>query len=142
MFAERFVIPEILKHRILLRLHKGHPGQEKMKSLAKSYVYWKYMDADIQDSVMKCSSCAETAKSSPKIPFFPWSTPKAEQIDIPPNLSTELIPGVIPDHVVHGSQQEIEVSTDHPREVRPSRMKRIPSYLKDFELRRGDVGTT
>ncbi|KAG5890352.1 hypothetical protein JTB14_032882 [Gonioctena quinquepunctata] len=79
--------------------------------------------------------------SDKQIDIIP-STPSAEQIDIPPNLSAELIPGVIPDHVVHGSQQEIEVSTEPPREVRPSRMKQIPSYLKDFELGWRDVGTT
>lgn len=76
MFAERVVVPENFKHRILHQLHKGHPGQERMKSLARSYVYWKNIDADIQDFVRKCSSCAEAAKSPPKIPFSPWSTPK------------------------------------------------------------------
>ncbi|XP_044755014.1 uncharacterized protein K02A2.6-like [Coccinella septempunctata] len=76
MFAERVVVPEIFKRRILHRLHKGHPGQERMKSLARSYVYWRNIDADIQDFVRKCSSCAEAAKSPPRIPFSPWTTPE------------------------------------------------------------------
>ncbi|KAG5861503.1 hypothetical protein JTB14_031529 [Gonioctena quinquepunctata] len=44
--------------------------------------------------------------------------------------------------VVHGSQHEIEISTEPPREAGTSRMKRVPSYFEHFELRMEDVGTT
>ncbi|EPB67153.1 hypothetical protein ANCCEY_13757 [Ancylostoma ceylanicum] len=37
--ATRIVIPKSLHRRLLSSLHKAHPGQTRMKILARSYVY-------------------------------------------------------------------------------------------------------
>ena len=40
MFGNRIVIPKIFRKRIIKQLHKGHPGIERTKSIARSFVYW------------------------------------------------------------------------------------------------------
>ncbi|XP_062556636.1 uncharacterized protein K02A2.6-like [Armigeres subalbatus] len=53
---------------------------ERMKAIARSYVFWPNIDADIEDYVRRCSRCAAVAKcptkttlSSWPIPTQPWS---------------------------------------------------------------------
>ncbi|XP_017484186.1 PREDICTED: uncharacterized protein K02A2.6-like [Rhagoletis zephyria] len=38
MLGQRVVIPAILRKRILKQIHKGHPGMERTKAIARSYV--------------------------------------------------------------------------------------------------------
>ncbi|XP_041787727.1 uncharacterized protein LOC121603058, partial [Anopheles merus] len=49
LFGERVVIPSKLQQRCLKQLHKGHPGIQRMKSKARSYVYWPSVDKDIME---------------------------------------------------------------------------------------------
>ncbi|XP_062711283.1 uncharacterized protein K02A2.6-like [Aedes albopictus] len=76
MFSDRIVVPAVFRSRILKQLHRGHPGIERMKSVARSIVYWPGIDEDIQDFVRRCSICASAAKSPPQVQPQPWS--KAE----------------------------------------------------------------
>ena len=48
MFANRVIIPPPFRNRILKQFHSGHPGISRMKSIARSYVYWPSMDTDIE----------------------------------------------------------------------------------------------
>lgn len=74
MFMDRIVFPQSLQSPVLKQLHVGHPGMQRMKSLARSYVYWPNIDADIEDFVRKCGSCASASKAPVKpIPSTPWS---------------------------------------------------------------------
>ncbi|XP_049291417.1 uncharacterized protein K02A2.6-like [Anopheles funestus] len=78
LFGERLVIPEKLRARCLTQLHRGHPGIQRMKALARSYVYWPSLDNDVQDVVATCPACAVAAKSPPHSAPAPWpkvSTP-------------------------------------------------------------------
>jgi len=75
--GERIVVPARLRGRILLQLHRGHPGIQRMKALAKSSIYWPGMDKDIEDFVKECHPCAEAAKAPIKAPLQSW--PKAER---------------------------------------------------------------
>jgi len=45
--------------RVLQELHSTHPGMNKMKSLARSYVWWPQLDEDIDSVVRECSICRE-----------------------------------------------------------------------------------
>ncbi|XP_041785529.1 uncharacterized protein K02A2.6-like [Anopheles merus] len=54
LFGERVVIPTKLQQRCLKQLHEGHPGIQRMKSIARSYVYWPSIDRDVVDYVL-CS---------------------------------------------------------------------------------------
>lgn len=73
MFGENAVIPLSLQKRILTELHKGHPGINRMKQLARSYVYWQGIDAQIEDCVKVCEECQQASKLPPKEPLSPWT---------------------------------------------------------------------
>lgn len=40
MYENRLVIPQIYRKRIIHQIHKGHPGEKRIKSLARYHVYW------------------------------------------------------------------------------------------------------
>ena len=75
LYRERVVVPATLQAKILKDFHIGHPGATRMKTLMRSYVYWKGMDKDIEEKVKRCKGCALAAKAPP-IQFSPW--PKAD----------------------------------------------------------------
>ncbi len=75
--GDRIIIPKSLRGKILQQLHKGHPGIQRMKALARSYVYWPKMDSDIEEFVKECYPCAEAAKTPIKTPLHSW--PKADK---------------------------------------------------------------
>ena len=51
-----------------MELHKGHPGITRMKSLARMYVWWPGINADIEKSVRLCRECQQVQSS----PLHPW----------------------------------------------------------------------
>ena len=48
---------------------------DRMKSLARSFVYWPNIDDDVEDCVRHCSSCAEAAKAPRKTLLESWPLP-------------------------------------------------------------------
>ena len=74
-FGERIVIPSVLRFKVLKELHFGHPGIVRMKSIARSYVFWPAIDEDVQKYVQRCSSCAKAAKLPVKHTLASWPTP-------------------------------------------------------------------
>ncbi|EFO97163.1 hypothetical protein CRE_03461 [Caenorhabditis remanei] len=72
MIGERIVLPTSLKTKVLLMLHRGHPGIVRMKKLARSYVYWPAMDKDIENLVKCCDPCAGAAKNPVKDVLHSW----------------------------------------------------------------------
>ena len=50
----RVVIQAPSLERILKELHAGHEGITHMKQIARSYVYWYNIDADIEKKVATC----------------------------------------------------------------------------------------
>ncbi|XP_058456488.1 uncharacterized protein K02A2.6-like [Malaya genurostris] len=75
LFGERVVVPKIYQKRILQRLHYGHPGIVRMKSLARSFVYWPCIDRPIEEAVNRCTDCAAAAKSPPHVAPVAWPVP-------------------------------------------------------------------
>nr|CDJ81316.1 RNA-directed DNA polymerase (reverse transcriptase) and Integrase domain containing protein [Haemonchus contortus] len=73
--SNRLVIPKSLQRRVLQALHKAHPGQTRMKMLARSYVYWPSMEADIEKLVRNCATCAQQAKNPVKAELQSWPKP-------------------------------------------------------------------
>ncbi|XP_065095800.1 uncharacterized protein K02A2.6-like [Ochlerotatus camptorhynchus] len=72
LFGERLVIPSSNRKRCLDQLHRGHPGIQRMKAIARSYVYWPFLDSEIADYVKSCRHCVTAAKSPPKCAPVPW----------------------------------------------------------------------
>lgn len=70
--GERIVIPRALQPKLLSQLHEGHPGITRMTQLARQYVYWPSIDAQIKDYVRCCQRCVETAKAPGKHTLESW----------------------------------------------------------------------
>ncbi len=66
------VIKKKGRDAVLQELHDGHPGMSRMKSLARMYVWWPGIDADIEKSVRLCTACQDTASATPPAPLNPW----------------------------------------------------------------------
>ena len=69
------VVPPQGQQAVLKELHDTHPGCSKMKSLARSYVWWPKMDSEIEDMVKGCQVCQESRPSPPVAPLHPWEWP-------------------------------------------------------------------
>lgn len=77
MYGERLVIPTGFHKRVLRQLHRGHPGIQRMKAVARSYVYWPNIDQDIEFYVKQCHNCANAARAPVKNTLQSWSYPAA-----------------------------------------------------------------
>ena len=53
----RIVIPIKYRKQIMELCHKGHPGETRMKRIAKALYYWPRMNADIEETVKTCQTC-------------------------------------------------------------------------------------
>lgn len=69
MRGSRVVIPGKYRAKILKELHETHPEIVRMKGLARRYVYWKNIDAEIESLVKACHACTETKKDPAKAPL-------------------------------------------------------------------------
>nr|XP_018907425.1 PREDICTED: uncharacterized protein K02A2.6-like isoform X1 [Bemisia tabaci] len=76
LWGHRLVIPAKLQKRILEELHLAHSGITKMKSLARSIVYWPNIDQDIEQLAKTCEACLSHSKAPPKF-SHPWEYPTA-----------------------------------------------------------------
>ena len=70
------VIPKTLQSLVLQEFHRTHIGASKMKQLARRYVYWKGIDADIELLVRSCEACVSHKNSPVKAPLHPWDVPE------------------------------------------------------------------
>ena len=59
LWGARVVIPPQGPKQVLSELHAAHPGINRMKGLARSYVWWPGMDKDLEHLVYMCSTCQE-----------------------------------------------------------------------------------
>ena len=75
LWGSRVIIPKSLQNDVLCTLHDTHLGASKMKSLARSWVWWPHMDADIEKFVKLCSACAQHSKKPAKSPLQNWDWP-------------------------------------------------------------------
>ena len=55
----RIVIPIKYRKQILELCHKGHPGETRMKRIAKALYYWPKMNADVEQTVKTCQICQQ-----------------------------------------------------------------------------------
>ena len=75
LWGPRVVIPPKGRQQVLQELHTAHPGINRMKSLARSYVWYPGMDKDLEKLVQSCEVCQEHRKSPPLAPLHPWEYP-------------------------------------------------------------------
>ncbi len=73
LWGSRVVIPPQGQAKVLELLHESQPGASRMKSFARSYVWWPSMDETIKES---CTQCQELQKAPAKAPLHPWEWPE------------------------------------------------------------------
>ncbi len=75
LWGGRVVIPPPGREHLLIELHGGHPGASRMKSLARSLLWWPEMDQEIEEMVQHCTDCQQSRPMPPSAPLHPWSWP-------------------------------------------------------------------
>ncbi|XP_056138833.1 uncharacterized protein K02A2.6-like [Lampris incognitus] len=77
MWGTRVVVPPKLRPRVLNELHTAHQGVVRMKSLARSYVWWPGMDSQIELQAKSCHSCQRSQREPSLAPLHPWMWPSS-----------------------------------------------------------------
>ncbi|KAL5017999.1 hypothetical protein ScPMuIL_003721 [Solemya velum] len=78
MKGSRIIIPKIMQNDILNKLHAAHQGTEKTKLRARTAVFWRNLNKDIDqfDELTKsCQSCQEHKCTQTKEPLMPTEVP-------------------------------------------------------------------
>lgn len=60
LMEHRVVIPPTLRQAIISDLHAAHVGMVRMKGIARSFVFWPGIDADIENAVKSCTDVQNT----------------------------------------------------------------------------------
>lgn len=76
MWGHRVIIPENLQQLVLKELHNTHMGIVKMKSLARSYVWWPSLNKDIENTCKSCMACQKQKKSPNAGTLQSWPIPE------------------------------------------------------------------
>ncbi|XP_028164488.1 uncharacterized protein K02A2.6-like isoform X2 [Ostrinia furnacalis] len=84
MWGHRLVIPNVCRDKVLRELHDTHTGIVKMKSLARSYVWWPGLDEAIERQCGACGVCAALSGAPPAHAprSWPWPTRPWSRIHI------------------------------------------------------------
>ena len=75
LWGSRVVVPQKLREKLLEELHRDHSGMSRMKTIARSYMWWPGLDGEIEKLVRGCQSCQAVKNSPPSSPLQPWSWP-------------------------------------------------------------------
>ena len=71
----RVAVPTKARTRALEMLHGAHTGMARMKAVARSYMWWPRIDADIECTVKRCDVCQQLQRDPPVAPLHPWAWP-------------------------------------------------------------------
>ncbi|XP_039757341.1 uncharacterized protein K02A2.6-like [Pararge aegeria] len=69
------LLSRIYGYMVLKEIHDGHPGIVKMKQIARNYVYWDGLDADIERVSAQCTACVSQRPAPPAAPLHSWPWP-------------------------------------------------------------------
>lgn len=78
LWERRVIIPAQGRRAMIKELHEAHPGVSRMKMLARSYVWWPNMDADLEVSVCRCHACQSNQATPAVTPLHPWAWPQKQ----------------------------------------------------------------
>ncbi|TLY46627.1 MAG: DDE-type integrase/transposase/recombinase, partial [Gammaproteobacteria bacterium] len=75
MFGYKVVVPASLRAHLLKELHSSHMGIVKMKSVARSYIWFPKIDESIENLANSCSSCLLERSNPSKSSLHVWHYP-------------------------------------------------------------------
>ena len=75
LWGIRVVIPKRLRIKLLQELHRDHPGVSRMKSVARSYMWWPGLDKEVEQLAKSCQSCQAVKRAPSVVPLQPWIWP-------------------------------------------------------------------
>ena len=75
LWGSRIIVPPQGREEVLNILHDTYPGIVKMKSLARSYVWWPKMDTNLEEKVKSCATCQRHRKTPPCSALHHWEWP-------------------------------------------------------------------
>ncbi|XP_063377564.1 uncharacterized protein K02A2.6-like [Cydia fagiglandana] len=76
MFEYRVVVPTTLRARVLRELHAAHGGAVRTKALARAYVWWPGLGADVERVTAECAACAAERPAPARAATHPWEWPQ------------------------------------------------------------------
>ena len=76
LWGSRVIVPTAGRADALKMLHEGHLGMSRMKSKARSLMWWPGMDRDIEETVKKCQHCQLTCHNPALTPCQSWDFAK------------------------------------------------------------------
>ena len=76
LWGNRVVIPSCFHNNVLEVLHLTHIGISRMKSLARQFVWWPKLDADIDKMVKSCNTCTVFGADLLPTVLHPWEWPR------------------------------------------------------------------
>ena len=65
-YAQRLVIPSVLRKDTLAKLHTGHQGVHRCKARALETVWWPCITQDVNVMVMQCQTCIKKRHQPPE----------------------------------------------------------------------------
>ncbi|XP_015266366.1 PREDICTED: uncharacterized protein K02A2.6-like [Gekko japonicus] len=139
LWGNRVVVPHRWREKVLKSLHEGHPGMVHMKALARGYVWWPGLDADIEEWVRGCTPCQQ-ARADPPTAYpqkwesagKPWSR---LHIDLAgPHVTPCSATGRSPAELLMGRRLASLLDRLHPdlNDLRPQQQS-VPSKVRTYE---------
>ena len=71
----KVIVPVELCGDMLKRIHEGHLGMDKSKSLARTTLYWPGRSRDIENMIARCATCISCRRQQPSEPLMSYSVP-------------------------------------------------------------------
>lgn len=75
LWGSRVVVPPKLRDPLMKELHSVHAGSSRMKELARSYLWWPNLDADLETLCSSCPECLRNRSNPGKAELHPWDWP-------------------------------------------------------------------
>ncbi|XP_046422341.1 uncharacterized protein K02A2.6-like [Neodiprion fabricii] len=75
MWGQRVIVPPKLREKVIEKLHESHFEIVKMKSLARSVVWWPNIDKNLEDKSKYCKWCVESKDNPIRMELTPWPWP-------------------------------------------------------------------